>query len=67
MFSIKNTGDTVNQEKGDQISLDIINNSYQLGSIHNVFDFKSEVIDFVNQNNSRPPRNIEHWHRELIV
>ena len=60
MFSIKNTGDTVNQEKGDQISLDIINNSYQLGSIHNVFDFKSEVIDFVNQNNSRPLRNKGH-------
>ena len=60
MFSIKNTGDTVNQEKGDQISLDIINNSYQLASIHNVFDFKSEVIDFVNQNNSRPLRNKGH-------
>ena len=55
LLSIKNTGDIVNQEKGDQICLDIINNSYQLGSIPNVFDFKSEVIDFVNQNNKTGP------------
>ena len=60
LFSIKNTGDIVNQEKGDQISLDIINNNYQIGSIPNIFDFESEIIDFVNQNNNRPPWNNGH-------
>lgn len=50
IFSIEDTGDIVDQKKGDLKCLDIIDNKFQLGPIKSLYDFDNEVIDFVNRN-----------------
>ena len=60
VFSIEDTGDIVDQKKGDRKSLEIIDNHYQLGPIDHIHDFEREIIDFVNRNSNLSSRNNRH-------